>query len=27
MKYWDSFVNGYWGYANYLWNEITHPHW
>ena len=27
MKYWDSFVNGYWGYANYLWNEITHPNW
>lgn len=27
MKYWDAFVNGYWGYANYLWNEISHPNW
>lgn len=26
MQYWEVFVNGYSGYANYLWNEITHPH-
>ena len=26
-KYWDIFVNGYRGYANYLWQEITHPAW
>jgi sterol desaturase/sphingolipid hydroxylase (fatty acid hydroxylase superfamily) len=26
-KYWDIFVNGYRGYANYLWHEITHPAW
>ncbi len=25
MKYIDIFFNGYKGYANYLWNEITHP--
>jgi len=25
-KYWEVFVNGYSGYANYLWNEIAHPH-
>jgi len=25
-KYWEIFVNGYAGYANYLWNEIGHPH-
>jgi sterol desaturase/sphingolipid hydroxylase (fatty acid hydroxylase superfamily) len=24
-KYIDIFVNGYKGYASYLWNEITHP--
>lgn len=23
----DTFVNGYKGYANYLWQEITHPSW
>ncbi len=23
--YWDAFVNGYKGYAGYLWQEITHP--
>lgn len=27
MDYWDIFVNGYRGYANYLWHEITHPDW
>lgn len=27
MNYWDIFVNGYKGYANYLWHEITHPAW
>lgn len=25
-KYWDIFVNGYSGYASYLWQEITNPH-
>lgn len=25
MEYWQTFVNGYSGYANYLWHEITHP--
>ena len=25
-KYLQIFVNGYQGYANYLWYEITHPH-
>jgi sterol desaturase/sphingolipid hydroxylase (fatty acid hydroxylase superfamily) len=27
QKYLESFVNGYTGYANYLWQEMTHPHW
>lgn len=27
MNYWEIFVNGYRGYANYLWHEITHPAW
>lgn len=27
MNYWQIFVNGYSGYANYLWHEITHPSW
>lgn len=27
MKYWELFVNGYSGYAQYLWHEITHPAW
>lgn len=27
MSYWDIFVNGYSGYAAYLWHEITHPSW
>lgn len=27
QKYLESFVNGYIGYANYLWQEMTHPHW
>ena len=27
MKYWEIFVNGYTGYAEYLWYEITHPSW
>ncbi|GAB4342334.1 MAG: hypothetical protein OHK0038_22210 [Flammeovirgaceae bacterium] len=26
-KYLEIFVNAYKGYANYLWNEITHPQW
>ena len=26
-KYWEIIVNSYQGYANYLWNEITHPGW
>ena len=26
-KYWSIFINGYKGYANYLWYEITHPSW
>lgn len=27
QKYLESFVNGYTGYANYLWHEMIHPHW
>jgi sterol desaturase/sphingolipid hydroxylase (fatty acid hydroxylase superfamily) len=27
MNYCDIFINGYKGYANYLFNEIMHPHW
>lgn len=27
MNYLDTFLNGYSGYASYLWQEITHPHW
>lgn len=27
MKYWDIFIDGYKGYANYLWHAITHPSW
>lgn len=26
-KYWALFMQGYKGYANYLWYEITHPNW
>lgn len=26
-KYIDIFINGYKGYASYLWNEITNPSW
>jgi len=26
-KYWDVFVKGYEGYANYFWSEITNPNW
>lgn len=26
-RYWEIFLNGYRGYGNYLWYEITHPHW
>ena len=26
-NYWQTFVDGYRGYANYLWSEISHPHW
>lgn len=24
---WNTIVNSYYGYANYLWGEITHPSW
>lgn len=27
MNYWEIFVNGYKGYATYLWQEITNPNW
>jgi sterol desaturase/sphingolipid hydroxylase (fatty acid hydroxylase superfamily) len=27
MNYWEIIENAYSGYANYLWSEITHPHW
>ncbi len=27
QKYIDIFINGYTGYANYLWQEITNPSW
>ena len=27
QKYIDIFINGYSGYASYLWHEITHPSW
>ncbi len=27
MKYLEAFINGYKGYASYLWHEITHPGW
>ena len=27
QKYWDIFINGYSGYASYLWNDITNPSW
>ena len=27
QKYIELFINGYTGYARYLWNEILHPHW
>jgi sterol desaturase/sphingolipid hydroxylase (fatty acid hydroxylase superfamily) len=26
-NYWEVFVNAYQGYANYLWSEVTNPHW
>jgi sterol desaturase/sphingolipid hydroxylase (fatty acid hydroxylase superfamily) len=26
-QYLELFISGYQGYANYLWQEITHPHW
>ncbi|MEL6656144.1 MAG: sterol desaturase family protein [Bacteroidota bacterium] len=26
-KYWDAFVQGYTGYAGYLWRDITNPKW
>lgn len=26
-KYWNIFVNGYTGYASYLWQDITNPSW
>ncbi|NNE27648.1 MAG: sterol desaturase family protein [Saprospiraceae bacterium] len=26
-NYWEIFVNGYKGYAGYLWNDITNPSW
>ena len=27
MDYLNTFVDSYTGYANYLWNEVTNPHW
>lgn len=27
MDYWQIFVDGYRGYASYLWHEVTHPGW
>ncbi len=27
MSYLQTFLEGYWGYANYLFNEILHPSW
>lgn len=27
MNYWQLFLDGYRGYFNYLWQEITHPGW
>ena len=27
QKYFDILINGYAGYAGYLWNEITNPNW
>lgn len=27
QEYWNIFIQGYSNYANYLWNEITNPHW
>lgn len=27
MRYLQTFLEGYWGYANYLFNEILHPSW
>ncbi len=27
MNYGEIFINGYTGYANYLWNDITNPSW
>jgi sterol desaturase/sphingolipid hydroxylase (fatty acid hydroxylase superfamily) len=27
MNYWQLFLDGYRGYFNYLWHEITHPGW
>lgn len=27
MNYWDIFIEGYKGYASYLWYEITNPGW
>ena len=26
-NYWDIFINGYTGYAEYLWQEVTDPNW
>jgi len=26
-KYWDIFINGYQGYASYLWQDILNPSW
>jgi len=27
MHYFETFINGWQGYAQYLWQEITRPHW
>lgn len=27
IKYWNEFILSFTGYADYLWNEVTTPHW
>lgn len=27
QHYWEILLNGYAGYASYLWSEVTNPHW
>ena len=26
QEYWQTFLDSYYGYASYLWQEVTHPH-